>query len=377
MASSIGGVPCLIREVLFAPPCPPAVALLFEVALTQHNARCYEAALNTYMRALKEWEGTARREHFPELEMAENVSFMQRARREGASHGFRHGRPRLAGSYASGGHGEGGTAHRSDGSDSGDSGDDRSGGVGGSSDDDGRSDGGRSARGCDAPDASDAERAERERQRDEDERRHREQIAAVHQAHDLLPIEGRVFVRLAVGSVFESAADDERALVEYVEALRLVQSVPVFYTNLLAGTVYSCLGSAYFHLSQHDLAADYFFRALELREQLLGPRHVDSVLCLNNVACTLHMLGRSPDALALLYRTEAVLAAQLDASHPRLELVRQNIRRSRGVFLETASFPPVPFVPVTLPVIPGAERSKQFFLPKAKKGKTDDKKKKK
>ena len=50
------GMPCLIKEVLYAPPCPEPVALLFEVALTHHNNSAYDLAIKTYMQGQAKWE---------------------------------------------------------------------------------------------------------------------------------------------------------------------------------------------------------------------------------------------------------------------------------------------------------------------------------
>ena len=55
-ALEVGGIPCLIRECYYAPPCPKEVATLFEVALTHHNTSNYKAAVETYINAQDLWE---------------------------------------------------------------------------------------------------------------------------------------------------------------------------------------------------------------------------------------------------------------------------------------------------------------------------------
>ena len=63
------------------------------------------------------------------------------------------------------------------------------------------------------------------------------------------------------------------------------------------GTVHSALGTVFVHLAQYDLAADHFLKALDQRERVLGPTHVDTGLVLNNVGVCLHCLDHTADAL--------------------------------------------------------------------------------
>ena len=153
--------------------------------------------------------------------------------------------------------------------------------------------------------------------------RRKKTVEAAHQANELVPVAGKIFLCLAVGSVYESAANDEAALAEYLVALRHLTGgkIFVFRTNLLAATVYSCLGSVYFHLGQYDFAADYYFRALEVRENVLPENHVDIAAMLNNLAAVLHLMNRTNDSLTLMYRAQSALETQLPASHPRRDLV--------------------------------------------------------
>lgn len=48
--------PCIIREILFAPPTPsPSIAHLLEVALIHHNSSHYQLSIQTYLKAQEEW----------------------------------------------------------------------------------------------------------------------------------------------------------------------------------------------------------------------------------------------------------------------------------------------------------------------------------
>ena len=194
---------------------------------------------------------------------------------------------------------------------------------------------------------------------------------------EMVPVEGRIFIRLAVGEVFESAGNDQQALSEYHAALMLVQTIPIFQTNLITATVYACLGSVYHHLAQYDFAADYFFRALEIREQQLTDKHVDVASMLNNIGATLYQLGRNSDALIMFTKAHQIMEPQLGKAHPRMDTVQSNLRVGKLHLLKDAHFPTVPFTPYTPPMCPGAKAAQAFFLPKAKKPKGKDDKKKK
>jgi len=245
-------VPCLIREVFYAPPCPESVALLFEVGLTQHNTQNYSQALNSYMNAYGQWEQIL---------------------------------------------GEG----------------------------------------------------------------------------SVPPPEARVFLRLAVGSVLESAGSDEGALAEYLEAQRIAKAF-IHGTQPIHACVESSLGTVYCHLSQYDLAADAMYRALELRENTLGPEHADTGLMLNNVGACLHFLGRPRDALVMYYRAEAIFTAQFRSDHPRTTAVQRNITRARQFTLHKADFVAPTYVPQKVQMIPGAVRARDFIKTLNAKGKGKKKK---
>jgi tetratricopeptide (TPR) repeat protein len=182
-----------------------------------------------------------------------------------------------------------------------------------------------------------------------------------------VPLEGRVYFHLAVAAVFETAGQDERALREYLEAARLLkaEAPTAAVMSPTAALVQSCLGTVHFHLSQYDFAADYTFRALEIREALLPPGHVDVGVCLNNAAAVLLVLGRVADATVLLNRAEGVFALQLPPHHPRRWVVSTNVGIARRIgFLRPgdAEFPDVPYAPWRPTMIPGAEAANDARL---------------
>eukprot|EP01006_Ploeotia_vitrea_P007107 TRINITY_DN15990_c0_g1_i1.p1 TRINITY_DN15990_c0_g1~~TRINITY_DN15990_c0_g1_i1.p1 ORF type:complete len:270 (+),score=20.32 TRINITY_DN15990_c0_g1_i1:77-886(+) len=261
--AEIGGIPCLIREIYYAPPCPEEVAALFEVALTHHNTSNYALAVQTYMQAQQKWEIELTGEYQPE-------------------------------------HGPTGSP---------------------------------------------------------------------------LPPEAQLFIRLAVGSVFESAGQDDQALAEYMEAKRLTASLlPADHS--INATVNSAIGSVYMHLAQFDLAGDHFLKALDLREQVLGMRHVDTGMVLNNIGVCLHCMDRTADALEMFNKAHEVFRLHFALEHPRLVTVQRNIQKAKNTFLKNSKFVMPPHKPLKVTYLPGAQRSKQMMqgggpkkAPKKPKGK--------
>ena len=238
-AWAAAGMPCLIKEVLYAPPCPEKVALLLEVALTHHNTSAYDLGVKTYLQALTAWEDTIEKGKREDAEAQ-------------AAHKIFHGPVVIT--------------------------------------------------------ASDRE----------------------------VPLIGRLFVRLATASIYDSAAADAKALAELMEAQRLCNQLP--QAHPIQGTVDSMLGITYAHLSQFDLAADHFLRCLELREFTLGAQHVDTGATLNNIGVCLHCMDKSSDALVMYYRAEEIFKTAFRVEHPRTVTVTRNIGRAKHTFLKDATY---------------------------------------
>ncbi|CUG86143.1 Hypothetical protein, putative [Bodo saltans] len=399
MSAVVGGVPCLIREVLYAPQCPVSVAQLFEVALVFHNSGALEDSINTYLAAQSAWERSILESDYTDLEdptassmlatlmkrekelaeealAAEDEEKIMKAEQDVA---ITQEKERREAAEAAA---EAAAAALQDnpepvvkftrfGAEEAKSADDEP-----------------------LYSAADLKRFRDDRQRRLDARneakslelsqtkeRHERKMQAMYESAKKVPVEALIFVQLSVGSVLESSGSDEAALRCYVHALDLCErhlgeGNPCRHP--ITATVYSCLGTLYFHIAQYDFAADYFFKALEIREELLPEGHVDVASILNNVGCVLHILRRTNDALVFLYRASAMLETQLDPTHPRRDAVSGNIRKAQQSSLYGTVPPPVAFTPnIVPPLIPGARRAKEFFKPKPKKpkGKDDGKKK--
>ena len=239
-----------------------------------------------------------------------------------------------------------------------------------------------------------------------EEKRASDRLQSVLHATHQVPITARVVIQLLIASALQSGANDGRALRSLLHALELAQTSSTGSSSdgpgpLILASIYAALGVVYFHLSQYDFAADYFFRSLEIRENLLPSNHVDLAASLNNVAAVLTVLRRPQDGLVFFNQA---LQCFIDESADDLEhavrqfsstVIPENTIRVNGacsaryltiqqnIRLATVSScdwvpPAVPFpaVPVVPPMIPGARRAKAFFRPKPKKAKVDPKAKK-
>lgn len=363
-ASMFGALPAvgrIIRETLYAPPCPEQVALFFEVALTHHNAQQYESAIVAYLDAMQAWEASCATElekqqglHGVSLEprrftpsaaavKAQQLWAEQQAARQA----------QVASPQAAADNGGGTVQPSASPVEVAAAPKKAKKGASGSSTDE---------------EAALANLSPAEILAREEAAHHAAEVARLssliearaalrEQAVSLVPLEGRVFLRLAIGSVFESAGHDSRALSEYHAAHQLATGLPAAHVAMIMATAYSSLGSAYYHVSQYDYAADYFFRTLEIRyENNNRANHVDVGQAANNIGAVLIMLERPNDALVMLHRAKAIFEDQHlghPTAHVRMELVDQNIAIARRYFMsEAVPLPPCRVVYAKKPAPP-------------------------
>jgi tetratricopeptide (TPR) repeat protein len=65
-------------------------------------------------------------------------------------------------------------------------------------------------------------------------------------------------------------------------------------------------------------------RALKIREQQLGPQHLDTALSLNNLAELYRTQGKYVEAEPLYQRALSIHEQQLGPQHPHTVIVRNN-----------------------------------------------------
>mmetsp|Transcript_749 Transcript_749/g.2490 ORF Transcript_749/g.2490 Transcript_749/m.2490 type:complete len:307 (-) Transcript_749:110-1030(-) len=185
-----------------------------------------------------------------------------------------------------------------------------------------------------------------------------------------IPISAYLFFRLAIGSVYESAGNDELALQQYMDAKRHAeQNLPKDHPD--RALTYSCIAQIYFHLREFEMARTFFNRARELRVVLQGVNHVDSAVSYNNVAVCLHALGEFQEAISLYNKAMIVFRQELGINHPRSTVVQRNISMTKQRFLRDFAWEETSFGELYLPI------AKKKAAKKGKKGKKKGGKKKK
>jgi tetratricopeptide (TPR) repeat protein len=75
----------------------------------------------------------------------------------------------------------------------------------------------------------------------------------------------------------------------------------------------------------YEAAQPLYQRALDIREQALGPKHPDTATSLNNLAGLLQAQGDYEAAQPLYQRALDILEARLGPDHPHTRIVRGNL----------------------------------------------------
>ena len=96
-----------------------------------------------------------------------------------------------------------------------------------------------------------------------------------------------------------------------------VQSAPVGY-------LLNQYGSYRMGQGRYDEAEPLYERALEIKEEVLGPDHPDTAQSLNNLAALHESQGRYDKAEPLLERALAIREEALGPKHPHTQIVRNN-----------------------------------------------------
>ena len=65
-------------------------------------------------------------------------------------------------------------------------------------------------------------------------------------------------------------------------------------------------------MGDYDKALEYYLKAMEIREKVLGEDHINTVYSYNDIAWTYHLLGKYDDALSYV---EKAVKVSLDDAH--------------------------------------------------------------
>lgn len=294
-------LPCVIREILYAPPCPNEdIAKLLEVAMTYHNTSQYQLAIQTYIRAQREWIELYR----DQVEKQEEADILV----------IQHPISEFEGDESL--------------DDEGNDDDDNGGDDEGTNTIDENND----------TSVKDENVIQSDRvrtgtttsrngtifsaARDEHMYSALELIQAVMHPMEI------VYFRLAIGSVYESCANDELALAEYQEARRYADA-GLEKNHPDRATILSCIAGVYTHLRNYELAIKYYEMALKIREELLTPQHVDTAILYNNMGVCLHCIGEMSKAIKHYSLALEILETAFGMAHPRVVLVKGNISKTR------------------------------------------------
>ncbi len=114
-----------------------------------------------------------------------------------------------------------------------------------------------------------------------------------------------------LGAAHPSIAQGETITVRQVLD-RAASLIPNRFTDkpLVEAGIQSTIGRAYLALGCYDPALAHISRALELRQQNLGPQHVDTIDSLNDRAVVLNEIGKYDEAIAILKEARHVQETQ-------------------------------------------------------------------
>lgn len=328
-------LPCVIREILYAPPCPNEdIAKLLEVAMTYHNTSQYQLAIQTYIRAQREWIELYR----DQVERQEEPDILV----------IQHQISEFEGD-------EGAAADDGDETDT----IDENNGISIEGENVIQSD--RVRTGTTASRYGTISSAARDE--------HMYMYSALELIQTVMHPMEIVFFRLAIGSVYESCANDELALAEYQEARRYADA-GLDKNHPDRATILSCIAGVYTHLRNYELAVKYYEMALKMREELLTPQHVDTAILYNNMGVCLHCIGETSKAIKNYSLALATLQPAFGMSHPRVILVKGNISKSRIKHLQDFQISNAVFSqPIKIPLLRESTKKKKGKAVKRKKGK--------
>jgi tetratricopeptide (TPR) repeat protein len=134
-----------------------------------------------------------------------------------------------------------------------------------------------------------------------------------------------------------AVAADKAALAPILDALgkqdeaeNLLQQVLTTYIDhedrYEIGVTLHNLGSIAYRRGQIDAAEQHLARALDLKEDLLGPDHPELAATLNNLGLVRHTRGDLANARAMYQRAITILERTVDPTHPTLKRCRAKLR---------------------------------------------------
>ena len=130
------------------------------------------------------------------------------------------------------------------------------------------------------------------------------------------------------GYLWNVLVEPQRALSCNQRAVELREKHDPGSANL--ATAYGNLGSAYCHLGNYEKSLEYELKALEIREQVLPPTHLNLHVSCNNVGTTYLYLGNYEKALEYQLKALKISEQVLPPTHPNLAQSYNNVGVTYG-----------------------------------------------
>lgn len=96
------------------------------------------------------------------------------------------------------------------------------------------------------------------------------------------------------------------------------------YSNQLQ-TCFEYIGVTYYNQGDYEKALDFYFKALAIREKVLGTEHPDTAISYNNIGVAYDRLGDYEKALDYYFKALAICEKVLGLEHPNTKTAQENI----------------------------------------------------
>lgn len=152
----------------------------------------------------------------------------------------------------------------------------------------------------------------------------------------------QVWVRLCIGSVYESMGDDANAMSAYSEASSQTT------TPLLKAVALSCCAGVYHHTHVYDQAHSLFEEVLQTRLAFDAPA-ADIAAAENNLGATIYAEKNVATSLELFLKAIQRLKDHVGMDHPRAAIVQRNVDMVKKYQLQHMDFKGPEIRPITIP----------------------------
>jgi tetratricopeptide (TPR) repeat protein len=126
-----------------------------------------------------------------------------------------------------------------------------------------------------------------------------------------------------IGFVYNLKDEYNQALEYYIKALNIREKILGKHQDTALS--YNNIGSIYNAKSEYDKALEYHFKALEIRKKVLGEECSDTAISYNNIGLTYTNKGEYDNALEYLFKALNIREKVLEEEHPNIANSYNNI----------------------------------------------------